>query len=249
MITRVKDEAFVPPPSDAHDTVFYEVLRSDLPESEKSVERLESEAMSIIGAGIETTKESLAIACYHILANPHMRSAVNKELEQAMPDPSVIPDLPVLEKLPYLTGCVEEAVRLTYGTPSRSPRVSWTRPFIFHGTVVPPGTGISMQTLTMHHNEKLFPRSKDFVPERWLNDPKGPDGKQLSRYMVSFGKGTRICLGMQMAYAEIYIALATVLRRFEFELFETDRDAVDLHRVMIGPQPKPGTQGVRVFVK
>ncbi|KAI9720558.1 MAG: hypothetical protein M1828_005642 [Chrysothrix sp. TS-e1954] len=250
LITRVKDEKFVPPPTDEHDTVFYELLRSNLSPEEKSVERLESEAMSIIGAGIETTRWSLSIACYHILANPHMLKKVRKELLVAMPDPKVIPEVPELEKLPYLGGCVEEAVRLTYGVPSRSPRVPWHKPFVYGDWVIPPGVPVSLQTLTMHHDENVFPDSHEFRPERWLNDIKGPDGKkQLSRYMVSFGKGSRMCLGMQMAYAEIFLGLSAVLRRFDFELYETDRTAVDLARVMIGPQPKPGTQGVRVVLK
>ena len=67
--------------------------------------------------------------------------------------------------------------------------------------------------------------------------------------MVAFGRGTRSCVGMQLAYAELYIGLSTLFRRFNFELFETDRTAVDLHVDTFVPRPKPGTKGVRVLVK
>lgn len=107
-----------------------------------------------------------------------------------------------------------------------------------------------MDIYSIAHDEKLYPDSFTFKPERWLNNPKGPDGqKYLSRYMVSFSKGSRSCVGMHLAYAEVYIALATVFRRFSFELFETDRTAVDCHSDMFVPHPKHGTKGVRVMVK
>lgn len=102
----------------------------------------------------------------------------------------------------------------------------------------------------MHHHEEIFPESYKYKPERWLGNPKGPDGiKQLSRYMVAFGRGARSCLGMHMAYLEIYLTMATLLRRFDFELFETDRSSVDFFQDFITPQPKPGGFGVRVQVK
>jgi|SRR5690606_34231417 len=106
-----------------------------------------------------------------------------------------------------------------------------------------------MDTYSQHHDEAVFPDSHNFVPERWLGTPTGPDGKKyLHRYMTSFGKGTRMCLGMHMAHAEIYNYMATIFRRFEMELFETDRTAVDCYKDMLAPVPMPGTKGVRVKV-
>lgn len=81
-----------------------------------------------------------------------------------------------------------------------------------------------MDFLHVHYNERIFPDSTTYTPERWLGDPKGPDGvKQLSQYMVAFGRGARMCLGMQMAYCELYLVVESLKRKFEFELYETDR--------------------------
>ena len=82
-----------------------------------------------------------------------------------------------------------------------------------------------MDSYAVAHDESIFPSSHTFNPSRWLNNPVAPDGKQLSRYMVTFGKGARNCVGMHLAYAEIYIGLASLFRRFDFELYETDRSA------------------------
>lgn len=58
-----------------------------------------------------------------------------------------------------------------------------------------------------------------------------------------------MCLGVNLAWAEMYIGLATIFRRVELELFETESDAVDMGREYFVPLPKKGSKGVRVLVK
>lgn len=106
-----------------------------------------------------------------------------------------------------------------------------------------------MDNYAVSHHAGIFPDHTTYNPSRWLNDPRAPSGRQLSRYMVAFGRGTRSCVGMQLAYAELYIDISTLFRRFDFELFETDRTAVDPFMDTFVPRPKPGTKGVRVLVK
>ncbi len=142
------------------------------------------------------------------------------------------------------------ALRMSYGIVQRSPRVSDTVGFTYKDYYIPAGFPVSMDNYHMHHNEEVFPDSFTFKPERWLNDPKGPDGvKQLNRYMVAFGRGNRQCLGMPMAYCEIYVTLATLFRRFEFELFETTRADVDCAHDFVTPKAQLSSLGVRVLVK
>ena len=129
------------------------------------------------------------------------------------------------------------------------PRISHTQSITYQSFVLPPRSVISMSNFSVSHDEELSSDSFTFRPERWLNAPKAPDGKYLSRYLVNFWKGTRSCLGMTLVYAEMYIAIATVFCRCEFELFRTNRDAVDCYRDMYVPHPKPGTFGVRAQVK
>lgn len=64
---------------------------------------------------------------------------------------------------------------------------------------IPPGIPVSMDHFHMHTNETLYPDSGVFKPERWLGNPKGPDGvKPLTAYMTAFGKGTRMCAGINL---------------------------------------------------
>jgi hypothetical protein len=49
--------------------------------------------------------------------------------------------------------------------------------------------------------------------------------------------------------AEMYITIATVFTRLDFELFETDETDVRMEHAYLVPYPKWETKGVRVTVK
>ena len=91
-----------------HDTVFNALLQSDLPPEETSLTRLQHEAISLVGAGLETTKWALTVGSFHILDNLPVLQRLREELVSAIPDTSSPPSLEKLEKLPYLSACIEE---------------------------------------------------------------------------------------------------------------------------------------------
>ena len=59
---------------------------------------------------------------------------------------------------------------------------------------------------------------------------------------------TTLCAN-SLAWQELYLMLGSVFRKFEFELFETDRSDVDLAHDFFMPSPKLDSKGVRVRVK
>ncbi len=83
-------------------TIFQTLLDSDLPDEEKSRDRLSQEAQLIIGAGSDTVANSLTVTTFHILNNPEVLTKLRSELDTAIPDSSRPPTLLVVEKLPYL---------------------------------------------------------------------------------------------------------------------------------------------------
>ena len=100
-----------------------------------------------------------------------------------------------------------------------------------------------------HQDEHIFSSSQTFNPERWLNNSQQAEERRLLRYLVSFSKGTRMCLGINLAWAELYIGLANIFRRVDLELFETNSDAVKMAREYFVPLPQEDSKGVRVLVK
>ncbi|MCJ1422276.1 hypothetical protein MMC29_000156 [Sticta canariensis] len=232
-----------------HKPVFGNILHSGLPPEELSLSRLRDEASIIVIAGISTTATTMSIACFHVLNSPSIYRRLCQELTNAFPDLTMQPTLPDLEKLPYLTAVLQESLRFSYGTSQRTPRI-FESAVEYGPYTIPPGVPISLTCYIQHHDERIFPSSHTFIPDRWLDNPMAPGTDQpLSTYLVSFSKGTRNCLGMNLGYAELYIGLATVFRLVKMELFETQRDAVDMASDHVVQTPKAGTKGVRVLIK
>jgi cytochrome P450 len=179
-----------------HPTVFQELISGNLPTSEKETLRLQDEAQLVVAAGVTTTGWALSTAAFHIINNPPTFARLRKELEAAIPDPSHPLSWTELEKLPYLTGCVRESVRMSYAVTTRNPRL-FNKPMQYKDWVIPARTPISMTIVDVNDDEEIFPQARSFVPERWINPPKTSDGSSLDRYFVSFGKGSRSCLGIK----------------------------------------------------
>jgi hypothetical protein len=49
--------------------------------------------------------------------------------------------------------------------------------------------------------------------------------------------------------AEMHIMLATIFRRFDLQLVDTQRDDIEFERDFMLPMPKAGYQNVKVAVK
>ncbi len=95
---------------------------------------------------------------------------------------------------------VSEGLRLGYGVCQRLQRVSPDGPIYFKSTTkkddnvmwkIPAGTPVGMTCALVHLNPDIFPEPLQFSPERWI------ENRQLDRYLLSFSKGSRQCLGIK----------------------------------------------------
>ena len=261
-ITQIKAQPHSTYSDLSHPTLFHEILQSNLPESDKSVNRLKEESVIVVGAGTLTTSWALSVATYHLLASPRVLRKLKTELMSASgvsDDPNI--PLSVLDSLPYLAAVIQEALRLSYGVASRLQRVSPDKSIIFHDRtsskdwLIPPNTPVGMTSVLIHQDESIFRDALSFVPERWIDNPR------LDRYLVSFSKGSRQCLGINLAYAEMKICLAAIFRSFGsesvrmegdegvLELFETGVEDVEVVRDAFVPLAKEGSLGVRIRVR
>jgi cytochrome P450 len=92
--------------------MFHNLLRSDIPESEKNSERLNAEAVAFLGAGTYPTAATLIFVAYYILANPEIEERLRTELKDVMAgfDDDVVSWVK-LEQVEYLTACLKEGLR------------------------------------------------------------------------------------------------------------------------------------------
>jgi cytochrome P450 len=118
--------------------------------------------------------------------------------------------------------------------------------FDYQGYQIPPNVTVGMSPNMVHFNEEKFPEPQVFKPERWF----GPDATRLQRYLVSFSRGPRVCLGVVLARAELFIILASVFRQFEFDVSEIVRSRdIDLSRDYILGAHAVDSPGALVKVK
>ncbi|KAK4222217.1 cytochrome P450 [Podospora fimiseda] len=201
-------------------TIFHTLRDSNLPQEEKMVDRLCDE-MSIL---------------------PHVLDKLRDELDEAIPDTDKIPSWTSLQQLPYLNATVKEALRVSYGVSSRLPWIAH-HDITYKQYVIPAGTPISCTTLFVLTDSSIFPEPETFRPERWIEA-----GKSLDKYLVAFNKGSRQCLGINLAYSELYLKIATLVRRFDWEMYETIRDDIVCKHNFMATVADLNSKGVRARI-
>ncbi|KOS41655.1 hypothetical protein ACN38_g7501 [Penicillium nordicum] len=233
--------------SEGRSTIFDALTSLELPENERTLDRLEDESALLLGAGTETTARSITVAMFYLIHNKEIMAKLRAELKTVLVTPLSKASWVDLEKLQYLTGVVNEGLRLSHGMTARLARVSPTEPMLYKDWVIPAGTPVSQSNYFVHMDPTLFPEPEKFDPERWIR--AADKGEYLSRYIVSFTRGSRQCLGMNLAYAEIYLSLAHIARRVNFALYETTTDNICVYRDMGIGCPEIGLFGVKATVE
>ncbi|KAI4851222.1 MFS general substrate transporter [Aureobasidium sp. EXF-8845] len=255
-VDKVNEIRSSPNPERIKSTIFEGILDSSLPEEDKTNSRLAAEAQLVVFAGEGTTAYTLMAAVYELLANPSDLQKLREELIQAIPDPDEIPSFSQVDSLPYFNAIIQEVIRIHPGVMNRQPRISPDLPIAYRDIrngqdyVLPPGTLTTMSPLTTHMDPKVFVDPYKFLPQRWIDQPK------ISRAFLGFSRGSRSCLGMNLARKEMAIVLGSLFRRYDLyrgqggrtlELVDTDRARdIDPNSDKIIPVPAKGSLGLRV---
>lgn len=156
----------------------------------------------------------------------------------------VAPTSAELQQLPYLSALINEGFRLHSGVVARSPRVA-SEALHYKDWVIPANTPLSSVSYFTHYNEEVFPQPHEFIPERWL---EAKQGRSLQSYMVNFGRGTRGCIGKNLAISMVFQSIATMFSKFDMVPFETDDRDIALERDWVIPQGKLDSKGVRAMI-
>ncbi|OTA98482.1 hypothetical protein M426DRAFT_258664 [Hypoxylon sp. CI-4A] len=252
-IEKIKQELSDWPTTEEKDnwtSVFHHLLLSDIPESEKSVDRLQAESMIFLLAGTLAGAHTLTFVVFYVLANPTIETRLRVELESVFASSAQVgrqtPTWAELERLPYLRGCIKEALRLN-GLVGNLARCSPDETIKYKQWEIPRDVPVGMSIYAMHTDASVFPHPMHFKPERWL----GEYSPQMDRNFVPFTKGSRSCLGINLAWAELYISTAILFRPNgpKLRLYQTQESDIEIVRDYIMGFPKSGTRGLRVVAE
>jgi cytochrome P450 len=204
-----------------HRVIYSELLN---PESNKGLpspteSQLGHEARVLFSAGSHTIGTTLMTGVYYLLRNLEAKQRLVDEVRTAWPVLDEAPSHEELEKLPFLTAVIKETLRLGVAIPAGLPRIVPPSGAVISGAEIPGGTVVSQSPLFVSCSEEVFARPHDFLPDRWLQ----PGSKALESWLVAFSKGPRSCLGINLAYCELYLTFAYLFRRFDVREDPTKR--------------------------
>ena len=179
--------------------------------SQMTPKQLRDETMTLFLAGHETTALTLAWTWHLLAQNPSAEASLGEELFRVLGSRAASPE--DLESLPYLDAVIRETLRL-YPPAYIVGRMAM-EPFDLGGYFFPAGTTVLMSQWIVHRDPRFFAEPDVFRPERWLD---GLATRLASHAYFPFGGGPRRCIGQGFAMMEAALVIATLARRFHFEL-------------------------------
>ncbi|KAF9459675.1 cytochrome P450 [Collybia nuda] len=202
-----------------HETIYHHLLSPNkLHQKIPSKKSLLDESLTLLGAGSETVGSTVTMGVFHVLNNPIVYRKLVQELETSWPDSTVPMTYQALEKLPYLTSVIKESLRLGHGVVTPIPRVVKPTDVQIAGHNIPVDTIVGLGVTFVHLNPDLYPEPKRFWPERWNQ----PNAKELEMsYLVPFSRGPRMCLGVNLAWCELYLLFGNIFRKIDMEIHNT----------------------------
>ncbi|KAL2829142.1 cytochrome P450 [Aspergillus pseudoustus] len=182
-------------------------------------DELLEEAMGIMFAGSGTTSTTLTYLLYAISC-PENAAVQSKLRDEVLSLPEN--DTLALRSSLYINAVIKETFRLYPTIISTLPRIV-TQPFHLENITLPAGTVVGMQNYVHHRDPTIFPRPHDFRPERWLESTK-----EMDLSLTPFSIGRRNCIGQNLAWEELYLAVDAVMRGGFTLLMSNEMESSDM---------------------
>lgn len=96
---------------------------------------------------------------------------------------------------------------------------------------MPGGTTVGMNPYVINRNKDIFgPDADDFIPDRWLQQKGETHAEHQERMRLwnasdlTFGGGSKICLGRHLSQMEVYKVVATLIKRYRIDLVDAKEE-------------------------
>ena len=181
-----------------------------------TMEEIEDNILTFIGAGHETTARALAWCLYCVANVAHVRVEMEEEIDRVLA--TGVEPVEWLDLMPHVRAAFEETMRLYPPAPSINRAAiatdQWTSP-TGERVDIPAGVTVLIMPWTLHRHALYWEKPRAFMPERFL--PENRAG--INRFQfLPFGAGPRVCIGATFALQEAVIALAILMHRFRFDV-------------------------------
>jgi cytochrome P450 len=200
--------------------------------------------ISLAISGSSSTSNSIASTMQLLIENPDKMRKLQEEVDSAMstqledrPDgnAAIMASYDQIKSLPYLRAVIDESLRLyppiSHGLPRETPKEG----MMIMDQWVAGNTTVSVSAYVAHRDPTVFDQPESFMPERWL----GEQGRALQSHFIAFSAGARGCIGRPISYLQASILLASLVHRYDFEMWDSPwklsrRETMNL---IMGPMP------------
>ncbi|MFE2289490.1 cytochrome P450 [Streptomyces sp. NPDC059443] len=184
-------------------------------DAEFDANELREQVLIFLLAGHETTATSLSFSLHLLARHPESQDRARAEITAVLGDRT--PGAADLDRLPYLTQVLKEAMRLYPAAPIIGRRSVAAAEV--DGHTIPAGADVIVAPWVTHRHPRYWPDPERFDPDRFTPEAEAA----RPRYAwFPFGGGPRACIGQHFSMLESVVALAMILREYEFEAVDTD---------------------------
>lgn len=220
----------------------------ELKGEETTNKQLRDDLMTMLIAGHETTAAVLTWATLELAKSPPIMARLRVEIDAVLADRH--PTYADIAKLPYLRRVIAETLRLYPAPPLLIRRLladtTLPKGGAAEATKLKRGTDVFINVYSLHRSASLWDQPEVFDPDRWLRPKSNPGVSKWAGYQpapsletgsplypsevhadfafLPFGGGARKCVGDQFALLESVVALAMIVRRFDFELEHPEKE-------------------------
>ncbi|KAK7046001.1 hypothetical protein VNI00_006996 [Paramarasmius palmivorus] len=179
--------------------------------SEEEIFEIKHTAASLYGAGADTTVADQHAFFLAMVRHPEVQKKAQAEID-AIVGNDRLPNFSDREHLPYVNALLSEVLRWHSVAPTGVPHRA-TEDGIIGGYLIPKGSIIITNLWYMLNNPEVYPDPSKFDPERFIDMPEKPAQKDPRH--ACFGFARRICVGMHLAEASLWLCIAMSLAVFD----------------------------------
>ena len=196
--------------------------------------QVRDEAVTMFAAGHETSANGLNWLLLELSKQPEVVAKIRSEC-------AIFEDVPTFQNLmsmPYTRQVVDESLRLfpPAWAVGREPLADDE----VNGLQIKTNMSVFLPTYSLHRNPNIWQKPNEFNPENFSAE----NVKKRSKFdYLPFGAGARICIGQQFALMEMQMILASIIKKFSFEIDPANPSEMF---PMIVLKPK---NGLKMFVK
>ena len=170
--------------------------------------------LDVMRGSAHTTTQTALWALVLLSKNAEVQEKIYMEITNVLGKDGVTYEM--LQKMPYLRGCLKEVLRMKPLVPMQA-RIT-SSDLVLAGYNVPSGTRVHL-LFGMYNKENYFYNHQHMKPERWLRSPQldsCPYSQEKHPFSVlPFGHGMRMCPGRRIAENMLLVFIAGICQNFK----------------------------------